>query len=160
MKKPNLDFAPLMRIVVPANFEWANIWTKAATRSIVCATSSPHKGELKMHIRKSALLSLLALALATGWLAKSLAQKPTPRVWLYKSSESASALAKGPSVKIAEDRAGNGVYTIMMAKRTKAGEVELHSLDTDIFYVINGDATFITGGKAEGMKPTGDNEER
>ena len=38
--------------------------------------------------------------------------------------------------------------------RSGAGHVELHDKETDIFYVVDGEATFVTGGKMIGGKVT------
>ena len=38
--------------------------------------------------------------------------------------------------------------------REKAGQVELHEKETDVIYVQDGDATFVTGGKMIGSKLT------
>jgi glc operon protein GlcG len=43
-------------------------------------------------------------------------------------------------------------YKIMAGRRTGPGTVEIHSKDTDIFYIVEGTATFITGGKANEVK--------
>ena len=39
-------------------------------------------------------------------------------------------------------------YKIMAGRRSGPGTVEIHEKDTDIFYIVDGTATFITGGKA------------
>ena len=54
---------------------------------------------------------------------------------------------------------GNG-YTVMINKRNKAGEAESHDWDSDIFYIVDGAATFVTGGKLVGGKNTGPGEIR
>ncbi len=38
--------------------------------------------------------------------------------------------------------------------RVGAGEVEIHDKETDIFYVIDGSATFVTGGTIVGARTT------
>jgi len=37
--------------------------------------------------------------------------------------------------------------------REKAGQVEVHEKETDVIYVQDGEATFVTGGKMMGGKP-------
>lgn len=44
-------------------------------------------------------------------------------------------------------------YVVMTASRTKPGEVEIHKRFTDVFYVVEGDATIVFGGRAVGPKP-------
>ena len=42
-------------------------------------------------------------------------------------------------------------YKVMAGRRSGPGAVEIHEKDTDIFYIVDGTATFITGGKANGV---------
>ncbi len=51
-------------------------------------------------------------------------------------------------------------FKVMAGRRTRPGEVEIHEFDTDIFYIIEGSATFVTGGKAIDQKSTGFGEMR
>jgi quercetin dioxygenase-like cupin family protein len=58
----------------------------------------------------------------------------------------AAALAKGAPL-------GNGDgYTVSGAHRDKAGQVEVHEKETDIIYITDGEATFVTGGTMVGGK--------
>ncbi len=43
-------------------------------------------------------------------------------------------------------------YKIMAGRRSGPGTVEIHEKDTDIFYIVDGTATFVTGGKANEVK--------
>ena len=54
----------------------------------------------------------------------------------------------------------NSRYKVQTGRRVKAGEVEFHDHDTDIFYVLDGTATFVTGGTIEGSRSTGPGETR
>ena len=51
-------------------------------------------------------------------------------------------------------------FAVMGLRRTAAGQSEIHEKDTDIFYIIDGKATFITGGKMVGGKITAPGEMR
>ena len=51
-------------------------------------------------------------------------------------------------------------YRVHVFHRGDAGEVEIHQKDTDIFYVLEGSATFVTGGTVAGGKETGPGEIR
>jgi len=51
-------------------------------------------------------------------------------------------------------------YRVQMGERAKPGEVEVHAKDTDVFYIIEGSATFVTGGTVVGGKTTGPGETR
>lgn len=51
-------------------------------------------------------------------------------------------------------------FTVSGIKRTAPGQVEIHDHETDIFYVTDGDATFITGGTIVGGKQTAPGQTR
>lgn len=51
-------------------------------------------------------------------------------------------------------------HKVSIAKRNGAGQVEVHAKETDIFYVLEGEATFVTGGTVVGGKSTEPNEIR
>src|SRR5690348_6630834 len=46
-------------------------------------------------------------------------------------------------------------FKVMALRRDQPGEVEIHDRDTDIIYVLDGSATFVTGGSAIGPRSTG-----
>jgi quercetin dioxygenase-like cupin family protein len=43
-------------------------------------------------------------------------------------------------------------YKVMTGHCEKPGEAEFHTYDTDFFYVVDGTATYVVGGKGVGMK--------
>ena len=51
-------------------------------------------------------------------------------------------------------------YTVSGIRRTKPGQVEIHDHETDIFYVTEGEATFVTGGAIVGAKKTAPGQTR
>lgn len=51
-------------------------------------------------------------------------------------------------------------YQVHTSRRDQAGVVEVHTLDTDVFQVLSGSATLVTGGKMLGGKEIGPNEWR
>ncbi len=53
-----------------------------------------------------------------------------------------------------------GAYKIHASRRDKAGMAEIHELDTDIVYVLEGSATIVTGGTLTDGKVTSPNEIR
>ena len=59
-----------------------------------------------------------------------------------------AALAKGGPLVTAQD------LTVSGSHRDKGGQVEVHDKETDVLYVIDGSATFITGGTMVGGKTT------
>lgn len=54
----------------------------------------------------------------------------------------------------------NRNYMVHTSRRDKAGQSEVHTLDTDIIYVLEGTATFVTGGTSIDPKETAANEFR
>ncbi|MDQ2855412.1 MAG: hypothetical protein M3R68_03725 [Acidobacteriota bacterium] len=46
------------------------------------------------------------------------------------------------------------------SRRDQPGQAEIHTLDTDIIYVVDGSATFVTGGAAVESKEIAPNEIR
>jgi len=53
-----------------------------------------------------------------------------------------------------------GDYQVHASRRDGPGKAEVHQIDTDVFYVLEGTATFVTGGKVPDLAPTGPNELR
>jgi mannose-6-phosphate isomerase-like protein (cupin superfamily) len=53
-----------------------------------------------------------------------------------------------------------GNYMIHASRRTAPGMVEVHDEDTDLIYVLDGTATFVTGGRVLDGKVTGPGEIR
>lgn len=51
-------------------------------------------------------------------------------------------------------------YMVHTSRRDKSGLAEIHALDTDIIYVLEGTATFVTGGTAVDAKEVAPNELR
>ena len=49
-------------------------------------------------------------------------------------------------------------FTASIARRTAAGQVEVHAKETDIFYIVDGTATFVTGGTMVGGKESRPNQ--
>jgi mannose-6-phosphate isomerase-like protein (cupin superfamily) len=77
-----------------------------------------------------------------------------PSVKYFPASDVAALFAKGGTVTTGAN------YTVMASQRTGAGEAELHEHDTDIFRIMSGSATFVTGGRITGARPTDPGETR
>ena len=60
----------------------------------------------------------------------------------------AAALAKGGSLVTRPDLLVSGGH------REAAGQVEVHDKETDVLYILDGEATFVFGGKMVGGKTT------
>jgi glc operon protein GlcG len=81
----------------------------------------------------------------------------TPAVSYWKAADVTAAFAKGSVLFDGEDGRN---YMVHASHRDGAGMAEVHELDADIIYVLDGSATFVTGGAAENLKPTAPNELR
>lgn len=100
-----------------------------------------------MKIRMMALIALAA--------APSLSAQSTPAsVTTIPGVEVSAALVKGrPLIETA-------AYKIHASRRDAPGKAEVHALDTDIPYILDGAATLVTGGEAVEAKETAPNERR
>ena len=78
-------------------------------------------------------------------------------VTFFDSKTVADAFAKGAVLS----GAANGEnYMVHASRREKSGLAEVHDLDTDLIYVIDGTATVVTGGKSVEAKTIEANEHR
>jgi len=57
-------------------------------------------------------------------------------------------------------KSGNADYRVRASRHDDPTQVEVHTMDTDIFYVTSGAATFIAGGTGVNMKESSPNEIR
>jgi uncharacterized protein GlcG (DUF336 family)/quercetin dioxygenase-like cupin family protein len=98
----------------------------------------------------------LAIAGAAA-LAKGDEGAHAPAVSYFKSADVAAAFTKGAVLFDGEDGRN---YMVHASHRDAAGMAEVHELDADIIYVLEGTATFVTGGTAENLKTTAPGELR
>ena len=68
------------------------------------------------------------------------ADSPQAQVIQIDHEKVAAAFAKGEGLLATNN------FKIQAGRREVAGEVEVHDSDTDIFYILEGSATFVTGG--------------
>jgi len=73
------------------------------------------------------------------------AQESAPATYVEKDKV-AEAFAKGGRLSAGPD------YQASVLRRTGPGQVEVHRKETDIFYIVDGEATFVTGGTMIGGK--------
>ena len=92
------------------------------------------------------LLALTILLTTAVWLTG--ADGPST-VTYVDHDKVAAAFAKSGSLVTASDLTVSGNH------RTGPGQVEVHDKETDVFYVVDGAATFVTGGTMVGGKVTG-----
>lgn len=90
--------------------------------------------------------ALLALVLL---LAPHAAQADPAPVLFFDRDEVDAAFAKG-AVLVGTDPNRN--YMVHASRREKAGVAEVHTLDADIIHVLEGSATFVTGGAVESAR--------
>jgi glc operon protein GlcG len=99
----------------------------------------------------------IAGAAAIGTTTASLgATIPTEGVHYFTAREVAASFAKGA---VLLDGTGRN-YMVHTSRRETAGQAEIHTRDTDVIYVVDGSAVFVTGGKALDQKPTAPDEIR
>ena len=95
----------------------------------------------------------LFFALAASMAAAFLLMAADP-VTYWDQAKVAKAMIKGGSIAKGSD------HTVSANHRDKAGEVEVHDKETDIFYVTEGEATLVTGGAMAGGRDTVPNQHR
>jgi mannose-6-phosphate isomerase-like protein (cupin superfamily) len=97
------------------------------------------------------LVPLLGLAWGVSILGVSVllraADPPDPVIYM-DASKFSEALAKSGLVT------RNNDYMVTGSHRDKPGQVELHEKTTDILFVVEGEALYVTGGKMVGGKQT------
>jgi len=92
------------------------------------------------------LVSVFTLGVLVG------AQRDSSGVTHVDPEKVAAALAKGGTLVSQPDLIVSGSH------RDKGGQVEVHDKETDVLYVIDGEATFAYGGKMEGGKSSQPNQ--
>jgi mannose-6-phosphate isomerase-like protein (cupin superfamily) len=95
-------------------------------------------------------LALVALAV-TGAIVRT-QQPATPQVTYVEAVKVSELFARPGALANGPD------FTASIARRTAAGQVEVHLKETDIFYVVDGTATFVTGGTMLGGKESRPNQ--
>ena len=93
---------------------------------------------MKPFVLLSATFATVALLFAAG----------DAKVTYVDHEKTEVALTKGGALAKGDD------FTVSGARRAGPGQVEVHEKETDIFYIIDGEATFVTGGKMIGGKMT------
>lgn len=86
--------------------------------------------------------------------AAAFASRSTAAVDHVGAAEVTAAFVKGAALV---ERDG---YKVHASRRDAPGEAEIHETDTDVFYVLSGEATFVTGGSVPGAKRSAPHELR
>src|SRR5689334_1625044 len=79
-----------------------------------------------------------------------------PPVLFFDAKQVNTSFSSGAVLLDSSDRH----YMVHTSRRDKPGLAEIHALDTDIIYVLQGSATLVTGGTAVDAKQTEPNEMR
>ncbi len=101
---------------------------------------------------KLAIAGSNAFATATSAMAD-----PPAQISYFEKSKVDAAFAKGA---ILLDGSDGRNYMVHASRREKPGQAEIHTKDTDVIYVLDGTATFVTGGEAVDTKEIAANELR
>jgi mannose-6-phosphate isomerase-like protein (cupin superfamily) len=101
-------------------------------------------------------LFMMMVIVATGFVLSGVAADVPPRspVLHLEADKVAAAFAKGAPLLATNN------FKIQAGRRTGPGEVEVHHRDTDIFYVLEGAGTIVTGGRVIEPKDIGPGEVR
>jgi mannose-6-phosphate isomerase-like protein (cupin superfamily) len=91
--------------------------------------------------RTFAVIGLVATCLAL-----TSAQQAADQVTYVDAAKVSEAFAKGGALGTGSD------HVASVLRRVKPGQVEVHVKETDIFYIVDGTATFVTGGTVVGSK--------
>jgi glc operon protein GlcG len=86
----------------------------------------------------------LAGAAAFKMAEDKVSDKNAPAVSFFESKDVRAAFDKG--AVLVGDNSGHN-YMVHASRRERPGLAEVHNLDTDIIYVLDGEADFVTGGK-------------
>jgi glc operon protein GlcG len=89
--------------------------------------------------------------------ATSTSGAPSPAVSYWDKTKVEEAFAKG---SVLFDGSDGRNYMVHASRREKPGQAEIHTKDADVIYVLDGTATFITGGEAVDAKTTAPDELR
>ncbi|HEY7389176.1 MAG TPA: cupin domain-containing protein [Bryobacteraceae bacterium] len=98
------------------------------------------------------LLFSLCLGAAVAFVVAAAGSQPA--VTFVDHQKVAASLAKGGDLVKAPD------LIVLGAHRNGAGQVEVHDQETDVMYVVDGEATIVTGGTMVGGKVTGPGQSR
>jgi quercetin dioxygenase-like cupin family protein len=126
----------------------------------MCGDGINHKEDTRMTMSKT---NGAVMALALGMTASSVGghgvggAAGTPPVSHWTATETAAAFAKGAVLFDGKDGRN---FMVHASHRDAPGQAELHAADTDIIYVVEGSATFVTGGSVRDGKTIEPNEIR
>jgi len=103
----------------------------------------------------SALRAAGTLVLLAALTATARGQSPVGATYFPAAAVDASFAKGGPTVLLE-----TGNVRVLTPTRTQGGEAESHASEADIFYVVEGTATFLVGGTMAGAHETTPGETR
>jgi glc operon protein GlcG len=98
----------------------------------------------------------LAIAGANAF-APGTSAKNDPPIAYFEKKKVDEAFSKGA---VLLDGGDGRNYMVHASRREKPGQAEVHTKDADVIYVLDGTATFVTGGEAVDLKATAPDEFR
>jgi uncharacterized protein GlcG (DUF336 family)/quercetin dioxygenase-like cupin family protein len=87
----------------------------------------------------------LAIAGSKAFEDHTMSGDPVPSVSYWERGKVEEAFAKGT---VLFDGSDGRNYMVHASRREKPGQAEIHTKDADVIYVLQGTATFVTGGEA------------
>jgi uncharacterized protein GlcG (DUF336 family)/quercetin dioxygenase-like cupin family protein len=99
----------------------------------------------------------LAIAGSKAFESPTALADPPAQVTYFEKTKVDAAFAKG---SVLLDGSNGRNYMVHASRREKPGQAEIHTRDTDVIYVLDGSATFTTGGEAVDTKEIAANELR
>jgi len=99
----------------------------------------------------------LAIAASKAFESNAMSGDHAPAVSYWEKSKVDEAFAKGA---VLFDGSDGRNYMVHASRREKPGQAEIHTKDADVIYVLQGKATFVTGGEAVDAKTTASDELR
>ena len=99
----------------------------------------------------------LAIAGSKAFETTTATADPAAPVSYFDKGKVDAAFAKG---SVLLDGSDGRNYMVHASRREKPGQAEIHTKDTDVIYVLDGKATFVTGGEAVEAKEITANELR
>jgi uncharacterized protein GlcG (DUF336 family)/quercetin dioxygenase-like cupin family protein len=99
----------------------------------------------------------LAIAGSKAFEPSAMGSDPAPPVSYWEKNKVDEAFSKGA---VLFDGSDGRNYMVHASRREKPGQAEIHTKDADVIYVLQGKATFVTGGEALDAKSTAPDELR
>jgi len=113
-----------------------------------------------MSVVKRTLVVLTVLIAPGGLFVNAKAQENSSPVYIDHQKVESSFKHTLPIPDLFAGQSGGGHYRVRASRHDTPTEVEIHTADTDIFYVTSGTATFVAGGNCADAKESSPGELR